>query len=34
MDILIIDILNQLFIVDEVETEVLIVNFNYSYDYI
>ena len=32
MDILIIDILNQLFIVDEVE--VLIVNFNYSYDYI
>ena len=34
MDILIIDILNQLFIVDEVETEVLIVNFNYSYDYV
>ena len=34
MNILIIDILNQLFIVDEVETEVLIVNFNYSYDYI
>ena len=34
MDILIIDILNQLFIVDQVETEVLIVNFNYSYDYV